>query len=110
MTRFIELEKLVRESYIEGCADGSSNPGQEFWEGSDAKMALVHYVANDNTEEERLREVITRVVKWVEMLADASEIRAKDTRFITLSEANAADARNYRATANDLKRELAGKR
>jgi hypothetical protein len=108
--QFIDLERLVRNSYIEGCADGSSNPGQEFWEKSDAKMALVQFIAADSTEVKRLSDVIMRVIKWVEMLAEASETRAKDTRFITLSEANAADARNYRATASDLRRELDGKR
>ncbi len=63
--------------------------------------------APDHSE---LVEAATRIVKWLDRLAAAAEERAKDTRFITLSEANAADAKNYRATAADLRAALKKKK
>lgn len=43
-----------------------------------------------------------RVVEWLERLAVQAEARSTDTRFLTLAEANAADAKNYRASAKGL--------
>lgn len=45
---------------------------------------------------------LEKIVAWLEKLAASSEQQAKDTRFITLSEANIADAKNYRATIADI--------
>jgi hypothetical protein len=48
-----------------------------------------------------------RVVEWIERLAATAENRAKDTRFPTLAEANAFDAKNYRASIHGLKAAIA---
>jgi len=48
-----------------------------------------------------------RIVEWLERLAAGTETLAKDTRFITLAEANAADAKNYRASAKGLRAAIA---
>jgi len=52
-------------------------------------------------------EKLQKVVKWLEMLATNAEKRAEDKRFLSLSEANAADAKNWRATAKDINEILA---
>jgi hypothetical protein len=49
----------------------------------------------------------TRVVEWIERLAATAEERAKDTRFLSLSEANAFDAKNYRASIKGLRAAIA---
>jgi hypothetical protein len=48
-----------------------------------------------------------KVAGWLERNATAAENRAKDTRFPSLAEANAFDARNYRSTAEDIRKALA---
>ena len=48
----------------------------------------------------------SRVVDWIEKLADAAEKRAKDRSFSSLADANAADAANYRASVKLLKKAL----
>lgn len=67
------------------------------------------------TQEEnvRLREAIKtkdatleKLASWLDTLAEHAELRAKDTRFITLSEANRLDALNYRATAKSARAAL----
>jgi len=40
-----------------------------------------------------------RLVDWLDKLTVEAEREAKDNRFITLKEAHAADAKNFRATA-----------
>ena len=56
----------------------------------------------------RLRTVIQRVIGWIDSLAAQSEAQEKQNRgrFNSLADACAADAKNYRATANNLRREL----
>lgn len=48
-----------------------------------------------------------RVVEWLERLAAHCDERAKDSRFPALAAANAADAKNYRASAKGLKAAIA---
>ena len=50
-----------------------------------------------------LLEKCEKIVAWLDRLADKSSELAKDTRFVTLAEANAADAKNYRKTADDIR-------
>ena len=52
-------------------------------------------------------EKLQRVVVWLEKLAASSEKRAEDKRFLSLSEANTEDAKNWRATAKDISAILA---
>lgn len=54
-------------------------------------------------EVKKLVDVSTKTMLWLERLATAAENRAKDSRFPSLAEANAFDAKNYRAVAKDLK-------
>jgi hypothetical protein len=49
---------------------------------------------------------LDQVASWLERLAADSEQQAKDTRFSSLAEACAADAKNYRATAKDIRAAL----
>lgn len=56
-----------------------------------------------NLEINRLRAKLEKVAAWLDRLAEDSERRAKDTRFESLSKASAADAKNYRATAADIR-------
>lgn len=46
---------------------------------------------------------LEKVVAWLDRLADRSEQDAKDTRFVSLAQAHADDARNYRATADSIR-------
>lgn len=46
---------------------------------------------------------LCKVIRWLEVLAADAEVRAKDKRFLSLAEANAADVKNYRATIADIK-------
>lgn len=55
-----------------------------------------------DAEIERLRAKLGKVANWLDRLATAAERAAKDTRFASLSEAQAADAKNYRATIKDI--------
>ena len=48
-----------------------------------------------------------RVVAWLERLAANADKHAQDTRFMTLAEANKADAKNYRASIAGLKAAIA---
>lgn len=48
-----------------------------------------------------------KVVAWLDRLAERSEQSAKDKRFLTLAEAHAADAKNYRSTADDIRAAIA---
>jgi hypothetical protein len=60
-------------------------------------------------ESKAVRELIStceRIIAWLDRLAAAAEERAKDKRFITLAEANEADARNYRATSADVQKAI----
>ena len=50
-------------------------------------------------ENERLAGALTKQADYMDRLAEQAETAAKDTRFITLSEAQKADAKNWRATA-----------
>ena len=54
-------------------------------------------------ENKKLRRALDRVTTWLDRLAIEAEKRARDTRFQTLADANAKDAKNYRATAADLR-------
>lgn len=57
-------------------------------------------------ENARLRSALQRVISWLDRLADQSERQAKTYRFASLAEACAADAKNYRATADTLRQAL----
>lgn len=45
-----------------------------------------------------------KIVKWLNMLADAADKRCINNRLESLVEANKADAKNYRATAADIEK------
>lgn len=51
--------------------------------------------------------VCERQVAWLEMLAERADKGAADRRFISLAEAHAADAKNYRATAKPIREAIA---
>lgn len=53
-------------------------------------------------EIDRLRTKLRKVAAWLDRLANAAERDAEGTRFETIREACQADARNYRATLNDI--------
>lgn len=57
---------------------------------------------------EAMQAALTKVADWLDSLAADSERQAKDSRFITLAEACAADARNFKATAKSCRRALSG--
>ena len=79
---------------------GKGYPAGKGWSAeSEADARFI--VTAVNAHEEMLA-ALQRVTKWLIRCAEADEERAKDTRFITLSEACTADAKNYRATAKDL--------
>lgn len=44
-----------------------------------------------------------KVITWLDRLAATAEQAAKDDRFPSLQEARLADAKNYRAVANDIR-------
>jgi hypothetical protein len=48
-----------------------------------------------------------RVVEWLDRLAAAADERAKDRTFPSLADANAWDAKNYRASAKGLRAAIA---
>ena len=78
---------------------------------SKAKKALVS--ASDFTllekENVRLRTAIMRIIGWLERLATQADAQEKQNRgqFTSLADACAADAKNYRMTADNLRRTLA---
>jgi hypothetical protein len=45
---------------------------------------------------------LTKIRDWLERLANTADETAKDTRFISLSEASKADAKNFRAIIKDI--------
>jgi hypothetical protein len=51
-----------------------------------------------------LLEKCIKIVKWLNMLANAADARCINNRFETLVEANKADAKNYRTTAQDIQK------
>src|SRR5690606_19057690 len=51
--------------------------------------------------------VCIKTAEWFERAAEASEDRAKDTRFPWLSAADAADAKNFRASAERIRAVIA---
>lgn len=53
---------------------------------------------------------LERITKWLERLSVVAERQAKDTRFQTLADANAADARNYRNTIKSIEPALTAAR
>ena len=63
-----------------------------------------------DAEINRLRAKLWKVVGWLDRLAMDAEERAQDRRFLSLAEANAADAKNYRATIADIKSVLPANR
>jgi hypothetical protein len=74
------------------------------WTDSPVEFRPVVGAAEVNQE---LLQKCEKVANWLSRLASAAEERAKDTRFIALSEANAADAKNYRATEKDIRDSIA---
>lgn len=48
-------------------------------------------------------EKLVKVCKWLDGLAADAENQARTSNFITLTEACEHDAKNYRATANDIR-------
>lgn len=68
--------------------------------------------ANDRAvlerENARLRDALQRVILWLEKLAKQSDSQERSNRgkFDSLADANNADAKNYRATANNLRKAL----
>jgi hypothetical protein len=49
---------------------------------------------------------LEKVCAWLGRLAANAETAAKDTRFASLAEANAKDAKNYRLTITDLRQAI----
>lgn len=47
------------------------------------------------------------IVAWLRRLEDQSRRQARDTRFETMREACEADAKNYKATADDIEKTIA---
>lgn len=54
-----------------------------------------------------LYEAGKKLVKWLHMLADRAEEKARTTRFVTMKEAWEADTKNYRATAREMEEIIA---
>jgi vacuolar-type H+-ATPase subunit E/Vma4 len=54
-----------------------------------------------------LLEKCEKIVRWLDKLAARSEESTKDRRFVSPSEAHQADAKNYRATADDIRAVIA---
>lgn len=54
----------------------------------------------------RMFAALTKIATWFEDQAARCEKQAQDTRFITIAEASAADAKNYRAMARDARNAL----
>ena len=70
---------------------------------SEEAEANAHLIA---AAPELYREAI-QVVEWLDRLAARADENAKDTRFQSLADANAADAKNYRASAKGLRAAIA---
>lgn len=47
--------------------------------------------------------MLEKVAAWLDRLAYSSEQQATASRFVTLTDACTADAKNYRATAKDIR-------
>ena len=60
-------------------------------------------------ERDRLATALREVIRWLDMIAEKSEQQARYTTFETLRDAWIADAKNYRATAKDLRATLQAK-
>jgi hypothetical protein len=59
-------------------------------------------------ENNRLRGALQKVILWLERLAKQSDSQEQSNRgrFDSLADANAADAKNYRTTADSLRKAL----
>ena len=58
----------------------------------------------ENARVKQLFDKLTKVAEWLDRLADGAERSAKTSeRFPSLHDANLADAKNYRATAADIR-------
>ena len=55
-------------------------------------------------EVENLIRTCNRVIGWLEQIANDAAERSKDRRFPSLADANAADAKNYLATAGHIRK------
>jgi len=47
---------------------------------------------------------LEKITVWLDRLAGAALERAKDRRFLSLAEANEHDAKNYKKTADDIRK------
>lgn len=68
--------------------------------------ALRHAAAERSSLVERRGRSLLRVSGWLTQLAVDCGERAKDKRFLSLAEANAKDAKNYRAVVKDIEAAL----
>lgn len=98
--------------------DNDTGPGDgafvEWWDVTDGQVS---FRATNEAEGEDLRRkleafdallgVCKRIGAWLNRLAEQSDRRARETTFVTLQEANVADAKNYRATAADVQKAIA---
>lgn len=81
---------------------------QESWDFADEILRVAYEAAPEPDDEvvERatmdLLDVCDKQLAWLDMLTQRADAGAKDRRFITLAEAHAADAKNFRATAAPL--------
>jgi hypothetical protein len=85
------------------------HPTSGFSKDDPTLIAAKNYIAGLEAERTRSLALVReskKVVAWLKALAGFAESRAKDKRFLSLSEANAADAKNYRATAKHLEASL----
>lgn len=71
-----------------------------FSPGSRARLAEI---ITRETGDKEMGHELQKIVEWLDRLADKSEESAKDKRFLSLAQAHAADAKNYRATAKPAK-------
>lgn len=54
-----------------------------------------------------LLDTCLRVVAWLDRLAISADSQAQSTQFTTMKDACESDAKNYRATAADIRRAIA---
>jgi hypothetical protein len=59
-------------------------------------------------EHAAMRAKLEKVAAYCDRLAERAEANAKDSRFISLAKANEADAKNWRATAMDIRTAIPG--
>lgn len=69
---------------------------------STTEPELAEIITRETGDKEMVHE-LQKLVEWLDRLADKSEESAKDKRFLSLAQAHAADANNYRATAKSAK-------